>query len=125
MITRIIIISFLLALCFVLLINGAINGELGDIFWGIIFCCILTVVLVGAIKAQREGNKETVRYEFPSETYKFEKRTMLSIRDTLIDGDTFQVVDTSSVYVLTGVEPIFSTKESKNIKVKTRTILYE
>lgn len=125
MITRIIIISFLLALCFALLINGAINGELGEIFWAISFGVILTVVLVGAIKAQRGGNKETVRYEFPSETYKFEKRTMLSIRDTLIDGDTFQVVDTSSVYVLTGVEPIFSTKESKNIKVKTRTVLYE
>ena len=125
MIGRIIIISILLFMSLLLVICGAIDEDYGSVFWGLIMSIFFVLLLIMVRDAKKYNNIETVTYEFPAENYKIEKRVMVSFRDTLIDGSQYQVVDTSTVYVLTGTEPILVTKENKNIKVKTRTVTYE
>lgn len=78
---------------------------------------IMGAVLWTDIHACRVGNREVVSYSFPAETYKLEMVVTETV--TNINGEA-GVVKKDTTYVLTGVEPIVSTKKDrKSPKYKT------
>ena len=114
MIVEFIVTIILLSLCVAFFIHAVSEQE-----WGWVLFLGLSVIIEGGllwtlIDATKMGNRETVIYSFPAETYKLE----MVVTETVTKTDTTETESRKdTTYVLTGIEPIFP-HEKDDIKIR-------